>query len=103
MMPPTTAMAVAVSTARLGAMKAATLRALAGRLLSSIKPTPTMIFVSQSDTSTRLELISMGVGVPRNRVLLGFPAAASVPAAGASSVGSPTAHREAETAKAHRG
>src|SRR5450830_694462 len=73
MMPPTTAMPVGASTPRLGAMKAAILRAVAGSDLSSIKPTPTMILVSQSDTSTRLELISIGVGVPRKIVLLLLP------------------------------
>src|SRR5450830_1401472 len=73
MMPPTTAMPVGASTPRLGAMKAAMLRAVPGKDFSSIKPTPTMILVSQSDTSTRLELISIGVGVPRNRVLLVLP------------------------------
>ena len=41
-----------------------------------------MILVSQSDTSTRLELISIGEGVPRKMVLL-VPAAASM-AAGSS-------------------
>src|SRR5450830_1577052 len=70
MMPPTTAMPVGASTPRLGAIKAAIWRAVAGSDLSSIKPTPTIILVSQSDTSTRLELISIGVGVPRNKVLL---------------------------------